>query len=301
MLKRKQRAILWLEGEHFPMLSQALSVMERNGELKLLGITGDRQRNMQWGGKTVPYIPMDKIFESLADYVIVSSGSIGDHGRIARYLETRGIKAENILFDLTICVPGFSIEKYRQLQQSCLSIISIHCAGGILAYRFGIPRRSPFVNLFWKQEDFLAMLEADPRESLQGELILKRTAWEENLQFYYPVFDLNGFEIHMNHYCDAEEGKRLWRERLSRMNWYNLLVMMYTDRKEILERFDKLPFAKKVCFVPFESNLASAYSVCMDKYEPREVWECSNAFAGGGVPCPYDLWDMMLYGKKTKL
>ena len=76
---------------------------------------------------------------------------------------------------------------------------------------------------------------------------------------------------------------------------------MYTDSKEVLQRFERLPFGKKVCFVPFESDLPSAFPFDRNKLGIKiPTWDMATRIANGSV-LVYDLWDMLLYGKKTPI
>lgn len=88
----------------------------------------------------------------------------------------------------------------------------------------------------------------------------------------YPVFDLNRLPLHFLHYQpDIEAARNTWLRRAKRINWYNLFVTMYTDSEEILERFAALPFAKKACFVPFESDMPCAYPVMGEQNDMKCV------------------------------
>lgn len=107
--------------------------------------------------------------------------------------------------------------------------------------------------------------------------------------------------VHMNHYPDFDAALKIWEKRKARINWYNLFVTMYTERPENAEKFDQLPFAKKVCFVPFPMNLDSAWQVDPNATgKERPLWDTVNQF-GMGNPHFYDMFDMLLYGKKTPL
>ena len=65
------------------------------------------------------------------------------------------------------------------------------------------------------------------------------------------------------------------------------------------KKFDKLPYAKKVCFVPFETELDSGFYIEPEIVRGREFWQPVNETSSGLMN--YDLWDMLLYGKKTPL
>jgi len=70
---------------------------------------------------------------------------------------------------------------------------------------------------------------------------------------------------------------------------------------KLLQEFDSLHYEKKVCFVPFKSNLDSAFYLNpkIDK-KAKSFPDIVNSFGFGHV-IYYDLFDMLLYGKKTPL
>ena len=210
-----------------------------------------------------------------------------------------GIDADKFVLDRTVLVPNFTLEKYKQLRHSKLSILSMNCFGGLVYHRFGLPFLTPTINMLTSDKGFLNFLK-NPVDNVGKELNLVRTAVNETLKIEYPVFEIGGTEWDMNHYSDFELAKQKWRERSARINWDNLLVVMFTDRFKFLKKFDKLPFAKKVCFVPFETDLDSGYYIDLNQLSSPELWRAVNGIATGNVPF-YDMWDMLLYGKKTPL
>ena len=206
---------------------------------------------------------------------------------------------EKLLGDWTVCIPGFTLNKYRRLQRSRLSIFPRNCFGGLISNTFALPFRSPFVNMFLPEQDLIRFLRA-PRVYMEERLVFKGTAWESNLKFDYPIFTLGNVDVHMNHYPDFDAAVAKWNERKQRINWYNLFVTMYTEDEKILAEFDELPYGKKVCFVPFKSDLDSAWYINRELRKGLDFWAVVNDFAKGN-PFYYDPFDMLLYGKKTQL
>lgn len=105
------------------------------------------------------------------------------------------------------------------------------------------------------------------------------------------------------HYETFEDFIDMWERRKPRINWDNLFVMMFLfkENKKLLETFDELPYKKKVCFVPFKLDFDWAWYVDseIDKQSGR-IDMAVNHLAFGDV-YRYDLFDMLLYGKKTPL
>ena len=78
-------------------------------------------------------------------------------------------------------------------------------------------------------------------------------------------------------------------------------MTMYTESEEILEEFDAFPYDKKVCFVPFKSDLDSAWHINPDIRKDLKTFTRIVNYFGMGEPFYYDPFDMLLYGKKTPL
>ena len=78
------------------------------------------------------------------------------------------------------------------------------------------------------------------------------------------------------------------------------MIVAATTSREGAKKFDVLPFAKKVCFTNFESNLDSVYSIEHCRNRKKSITLSANDFARGRYQC-YDFWEMLLYGKKVRL
>lgn len=208
---------------------------------------------------------------------------------------------EKLLGDWIVCIPGFTLDKYRRLQRSRLSIFSLQCFGGCISNILGLPFRSPFVNLFLSDEDFIKFMRA-PRVYLEySPHFEKLTSTSKEAPDGYPLCSLGDISLNMMHYKKPDDAINKWNERKQRINWYNLIVIARTESEEILQEFDALPFGKKVCFVPFKSDLYSAWYIKpeIDK-AAKSFGDMFNRYSSGYV-FYYDPFDMLLYGKKTPL
>ncbi|MCM3135748.1 hypothetical protein M3629_23505 [Paenibacillus polysaccharolyticus] len=61
---------------------------------------------------------------------------------------------------------------------------------------------------------------------------------------------------------------------------------MYTEKKDIANRFVELPYRNKVCFVPFEvseESLLSIHYKNVDELKEVPFWEVVNGIATGGI------------------
>lgn len=250
---------------------------------------------------------------------------------VIRYADKNNLPEEKILGDSIVCIPGFTLEKYRRLQRSQLSIFSSHCFGGLISNMLGLPFRSPLGTNGVEPYGFIRFLR-EPHRYLEEKFALskfelvtkvdnerqkvKLAENDEQLGRLILNFEEDPFKTWNNsivklgdismsivHYRTFEGFVEMWERRKKRINWDNVFVEMYTADPKILEMFDVLPYDKKVCFVPFKSDLDSAWYINpeIDKHEQITNFHGTVIRFGRGVFFYYDLFDMLLYGKKTPL
>ena len=225
---------------------------------------------------------------------------------VVKFAKSINLDTEKLLGDWIVCIPGFTLQKYRQLQRSKLSIFSVNCFGGLISNTLGLPFRSPFVNLFLPNDDFINFLRY-PRIYLEETPIYKKqssasvTISNKVTTSYFPVGAIGNITLNMMHYKNFDDAVKIWNERKTRINWYNILAVMWTESEEQLKKFDELPYGKKVCFVPFKSDLDSAWYVEHQLKEKFPLYVHFVLETAKGNPFFYDPFDMLLYGKKTPL
>ena len=153
--------------------------------------------------------------------------------------------------------------------------------------------------MFFEDSDYIRFLR-NPRVYFDGEISHQKNEWEPRMHKYYPVGEIGNVSLHFNHYKTFEDAVKKWNERKQRINWYNLFAVMHTENKEILEQFEELPYGKKACFVPFKSDLDSAFYISPKFHKGRTFREVTFDISRG-LLFYYDVFDMLLYGKKTQL
>ena len=79
-----------------------------------------------------------------------------------------------------------------------------------------------------------------------------------------------GFKVYMLYETNVEKIRREWLERVNTINCKDLLVMMYMEFPKVLDRFDRLPYGKKIWFTSFESRLDSAFYLPKEQEEDGE-------------------------------
>ena len=232
--------------------------------------------------------------------LVVGAKSIG-MSKVTQAARQLHLPDEKLLGDWIVTIPGFTLEKYRRLQRSRLSIFSVNCFGGCISNMLGLPFRSPFVNLWLENADFIKFLRA-PRIYIDADPHFeKMTGTSQEASDGYPLLSLGNISLNMMHYREVDDAISKWQERKQRINWYNLLAIISTENENILQQFDALPYGKKVCLVPFKSDLDSAWYISPAIDKGAKSFGASISRFGWGHVIYYDLFDMLLYGKKTQL
>ncbi len=300
--------ILWLEELQPPLMNQAINAVAReHGALEFVGaipsekmpIGNGRGAAFLMNGKPIPVLVDRKSVAALDYDIVIVGGNNVVMPDILKRAKRLNVDEEKIVLDRTTCVPGFTLEKYQRLRRSNLTILSQNCWGGFVYHLFGLPFLSPIVNMFMSEFDFLKFLR-DPRHYISQKLRLVRTQFNPELKINYPIFAADDITLNMNHYADFDVARAKWRERCRRINWDNILAVMYTDAPKVLDEFNKTTTYRKVCFTNFQTDLDCGFYI-----EPRftqglELWQPVNLIAQNLIAC-FDLWDLLLDGKKTPL
>lgn len=101
------------------------------------------------------------------------------------------------------------------------TLICSNCTGGILYHWLGLQFRSPFINLYLTNADFLSALD-----HLSDFLSAPIDEVNDN-RYSYPVgrSQCQGELLHFVHYRSFDMACQKWNERKLRVNWDNMAVM----------------------------------------------------------------------------
>lgn len=178
----------------------------------------------------------------------------------------------------------------KKLKNKNFTVISSNCNGGVILNELNQRFNSPTVNLFFEAEDYIKFLE---RMSyyLKCELIeIKKS----NIK--YPMGRLDDVTIHFMHYISFDDAKDKWNRRVQRIQNDNIFVMM-TDRdgctSEIISRFDKLPFKKKVIFTSKEMKEIKSAFYINGFDNDGQVGELSSFVSVFSIKKYYDKFDFV--------
>lgn len=234
-----------------------IRLQELLGKIKVIGIgTPDIYAKNMDG---YPVTSIENILNQNWDYLLVA-GQEQNFAEIKKLLVSVGVEEDRIFSIKIFSLPMFDFEQYVKFINEKVSIVSNHCWGGFTYHSLKAEFLSPFINMFIPQEDYIRLLE-DFDDYMKEEIKYYKNEYEPNLQSEYPVALLGDVELHFNHYKSFEEAKEKWDQRKQRINRNNLFVEMQTENEELAKRFNKLPYNKKIVFVPFETQLESAVSL----------------------------------------
>lgn len=194
-------------------------------------------------------------------------------------------------------------DKIRALRENTPTIFAPNCWGGITYHKLGLEFCSPLINMHEPHDDYLKFLE-DPKYYLDQKLQLKEMYIDDTLEKPFPVVSLGDITFWMNHYESFDEVTAAWERRKARIKWDNLFVMFFDENPERVERFLRLPYEKKVCFVPWETQINGLIPVLYQNvhYPKTEYpfWEIINNLALGTFIL-YDDAELILNGKFEKI
>lgn len=173
--------------------------------------------------------------------------------------------------------------KLRELKENTPTIFAPNCWGGITYHHLGLEFCSPLINMYEDHDDFIKFL-TDPVHYMDQDLRLKEYYTDETYVKAFPVVMLGDIELWMNHYENFDEAAAIWERRKKRIKWDNLFVMLFDKDPKRVERFLSLPYEKKICFVPWETDRPGLIPVpyrLQESLRRYPFWEIVNNLALG--------------------
>lgn len=101
------------------------------------------------------------------------------------------------------------------------TIISSNCVGGIMYHWLGLKFNSPFINLYFSNDDFIKLLE-NWDDFMSTEIVEDKKSDKK-----YPVgVGYSDIHIHFMHYKSFEEAIEKWNIRKERIDMDNAVIML---------------------------------------------------------------------------
>lgn len=282
------RCLVWGTGKIFYNNVNLLKAFELLGKISVGAITGNRWKN-DIAGYT--FISQEEL--SIIDYDIVIIMSDKKH-EIEMEAINLGFNVNQIVTYQMLHIPNVDISKYMELKKSNPTIFAMNCWGGITYHQLGLEFTSPFINMYLKEQDFIQFLN-NPQYYMDLHLELKETLHNPKLKIDFPVCKCDNIELYFNHYSSFELALHCWEKRKKRINWDNIVAVMYSEDKGIAERFDQIHVAKKICFTNFESEYKSSYYFDFTSKMEEPLSSIVSKMAWGIYPF-YDVIELLQTG-----
>lgn len=291
--------IIWGTGKEYTTHVRRVQCGVAAGEFHVVGVTSNDCWYHTLDG--FPFLSKQELMDVPHDIVLVTSKRYFSEIQ-AEYVKMGG-DAENVFPIGVLDVANLTLSQVVEIHQSKISIVANNCWGGVTYHSLHMKFLSPFINLFIRDADYLALL-CDFHHRIRQPLVYAGADDDEVSHLHYPIFSLGGTHLHMNHAEDPEErmsAAKKWEERLQRLNEDNLLFMMWTESEEAADQFDALPLKRKICFTSFPTDLPSCmYAipyVSYNKARGKPFWETVNGMAKGVYPF-YDIYELLMHGEK---
>ncbi len=297
MKQSSYKIILWGLGREYHSHVNTIKLWEEQKQIEVIAVTAKDMPAVSFfdGWRA---IRCEKVKEEIFDYIVVCN--MANENEIINYAVGYGGIARNKLIPVRVLnIPYFNWERYIQLKESKLSIISCNCWGGLLYHRLGMECLSPFKNLCVGAGNILRMA-SDLKSYMDEALLFKGWAVDPNSKQRYPVMYCKDVEIHFNHDTEIEEAVSKWIRRKAKLNYNNILVMIYTEEKGIVEEFRHFKKYRKICFIPDEINEWDDTDIWgMDlMFGQNKLWESVNDSAQNGRAL--DIFELLAGEKKYR-
>lgn len=288
------KCLIWGNGKIFHQYFNILKYYESLGEIEIVGISSNMiVFDSIYGYKC--YQPQ-KVASLNFDIVIVMAED-NLFITIEKEIVKIGIDKKIISYKV-LTLPKIDLKKYMEILNDNVTIFANNCWGGLVYHRLGLEFLSPLVNMFFSEEDYLKFL-SNPRKYINAKISYEKEYFVEETQKSFPVCKCDDIFLYFNHSESFEEANSTWERRKKRINWDNIFVMMYTENKDIALSFSKIPYSKKVCFVPFETDMDSLFSLNFSRNKDLsqlDFWQIVNGSVNGIFEC-YDLIELLYSGK----
>ena len=199
---------------------------------------------------------IDEIDLNRADYIIAA---VENYIEVIDILHSKGVAEERIIPSHVFCLPGFKFDKYLELKESNISILSNYCLGGLVYKQLGLRALSPTINMFCAGKDYLEFLEnyeyyldCEMEEYINWNYVDGTIGRE---RFMEKGILGNRVVWNFNHYIDAKIAIDKWNQRKVRFNKNNVAAIMIIQCDEDAYRFSELNIEKKIGIYYKDLNL----------------------------------------------
>lgn len=186
-----------------------------------------------------------------------------------------------------------------RLRNSGFTLITNTCVGGLLFHGLKLRFCSPTINCGIRDHDEFLLFCSHLEHYLSLPLDFIPSKWK------YPVAVLHGdmgdVTVYFTHYKTEEDAKTKWQERVARVNYDKLWILMDGDNCDDnhVEAFDKLPVCNKVIITMKDyQNCHSVFAIRRRDYPQGALLEYGLLHGGARW---YELFDYVHFFNTGKI
>lgn len=239
-----KKVLIWGAGSEYQATFNQIQFEVIKKNIEILGIVSKDAWQEKIDG--IPALKPSEIKKKNIeiDYIIVTSQKY--YYEIVNEAVTLGIERNRLINIKVFRIPYFDFGEYISLRENPVSIITSNCMGGFLYHYLDLCFSSPFINTFIYYNDFEKLtqnlyfyLNQPLKEECAGDMLTcpVGSLGEEDKKIY----------IQFRHDYNFDMAREAFDKRRRRINWDNLLITTYSNKQEEIERFEKIPYQKKIC------------------------------------------------------
>ncbi len=259
------KVALWGMGEGYNLFIQ----LHGHEQVQVVAITD----NLVGGVKSldnIPVVPPSELSMYAFDYLIVSVIDNNTYKSIADEATALGIDRETIFPLWIFKIAYFDFDKYIQIRESNISILSDYCFAGFLYHSLGMQFTSPTILLTSDNDNYYRFL-CNIKHYLNYPMreikdTINRPCFNH---LSYPGGIVDDVEWWFAHSVTYAETEKKWTERAKRFNYDNFLVTMTIRSDEMAEKFNELPIKNKIGFYWKDLGLDSV--VCLPQWNDPTI------------------------------
>jgi hypothetical protein len=121
-----KKIIVWGTGIEYDRYISNIELEKLKGNIDIIGVTSNENWLCNLGD--YPFVSKDKLSDMLFDYIVVFSSKFFEE--ICREALLYGINRNQIINGAVFGIPYFDFNRYTQVKESNITIVSNHCWGG---------------------------------------------------------------------------------------------------------------------------------------------------------------------------
>lgn len=281
MQTNKYRVLIWGTGKEY---GRHLSLIQMNilkGSFEVVGITSNDKGISKLDN--FDFINKESLSSIKFDYVLVALEKIETEFWDEAKVRLGDENIDKCIPIRVLSLPYFDFEKYIQIKQRNITVISQMCFGGVCYNSLGLPFLSPTINMAIDDEEEYLDFISNLKYYMNCEVKYAGERYETNLKRNYPVGKVDNVHLLFNHYTDFNQAVELWEKRKKRINWDDLLIIGFTNNRETEIKFNHINVERKKIFVPYSTDLKDSISLLSydsEKYEGSVAMQANEIASG---------------------